>query len=102
MPIAEALAIAGSVAAIITAFKEAREMFGKWKKKRRRRKGFSSYEDGGCPDSYEQSLNTGGSLIKRDYDTHYARLGPAFARGDGEKSLFHSTRPRATNIIHTH
>jgi hypothetical protein len=87
MPIVEALAIAGSVAAIISAFRDAQEMFRTWKKKRRQR------NEAGRPDSYERSLDTGSSLIKRDYDSHYARLGSAFARGDGKICSFNHCDP---------
>ncbi|KAK3360340.1 hypothetical protein B0T25DRAFT_535415 [Lasiosphaeria hispida] len=39
------------------------------------------------PDDVRASLNQGNAVVQREYDEHYARLGPGFARGDTTSQL---------------
>ncbi|KAK0716247.1 hypothetical protein B0H67DRAFT_610807 [Lasiosphaeris hirsuta] len=40
-----------------------------------------------APDDVRASLNQGNTVVQREYDEHYARLGPGFAQGDTTSQL---------------
>jgi preprotein translocase subunit SecA len=75
--------IVAGVAAIVTAFNGSVKLYRSWKEKRKER--LEAKEN----QNLEQSLTIGGTTVQREYDSHFAKLGPKFAVGDG-KSLVHA------------
>lgn len=87
MPVVETLAIAASVAAIISGFKDGLSLFRTWRKKRKQSKLGSETSDKVV--LVEQSLKHKPHLIKSRFDESFQKLGLAFAHGDGELGLDH-------------
>ena len=79
MPIAETLAIAGSIAAIISAFKDGLSLLNK-----RRKKSRTTPEDAEHVANVERSLQSGPKRIASQYERSYTALGLPFAQGDGK------------------
>ena len=77
----EAFAVAGAVASIISAFEAAHRLFGAWKARKKARSA-----SGECQE-VEKSLHHNPESVGRRYDEGYQRLGPTFARGDGEPAM---------------
>jgi hypothetical protein len=70
--------IVAGVAAIVTAFNGSVKLYRCWREKRRERMEPKENQN------LEQSLTIGGTTVQREYDGHFAKLGPEFAVGDGE------------------
>ena len=74
------LEIAASVAAIVSAFSGATSLFRSWRNDRRKsKKAVSAARD----EDLETSLVKGERRTREEYDADYAKLGRAFAIGDG-------------------
>lgn len=69
--------IVAGVAAIVTAFNGSVKLYKSWKEKKRER--LEAKEN----QNLEKSLTIGGTTVQREYDGHFAKLGPDFAVGDG-------------------
>jgi hypothetical protein len=82
MPIVEALAIAGSIAAIVSGFKDGLSLFRNWRKKRMNL--MAGSERNNEVALVEQSLQQKPHLISSRYEESLRTLGLAFAQGDGE------------------
>jgi uncharacterized membrane protein YdjX (TVP38/TMEM64 family) len=75
--VVEGFAVAGAVAAIISAFKDGKMMFHDWRAKRKTAK-----DQNEC-DSVQASLQKNPVEIERTYDDFHHQLGEVFGRGDG-------------------
>ena len=72
--------VVGLVAAIVSAFTSATDLFIKWKEKRKDGRKQKNNE------SAEMVLRTSGSEVQREYDRDFAMLGEAFSKGDRKLS----------------
>ena len=72
------LVIVVGVAGIVAAFNSCVDLYKKWKHKREDRSKSPQNQN------LERSLTLGGTSVQQEYNTHFARLGQQFARGDGE------------------
>jgi hypothetical protein len=82
MPIVEALTIAGSIAAIVSGFKDGLSLFRSWRKKRKNL--MAGTERNNEVALVEQSLQQQPHLISSRFEESLRTLGLAFAQGDGE------------------
>lgn len=94
-PTMSGLEIAASVAAIVSAFTGATNLFRSWRSSRRNKARASSSAPRDT--DVETSLVRGSQRTQQEYDADYARLGRVFAVGDGTHARTHSInvhRPR--------
>ena len=77
----EGFAIAGSVAAIISAFKDGRSLFRNWRAQKKAKR-----LQGEC-DEVQESLRKSPATIEKTYEDFHRRLGNAFGKGDGKNSF---------------
>ena len=78
--VVEGFAIAGGIAAIISAFKDGRSLFRSWRAQRKARKNLRE-----C-DEVQESLRKNPPIIERTYDELHRKLGATFGKGDGRAS----------------
>ena len=71
--------VVAAVAGIVSAYTGATALFQKWRRKRKAKKESKSEE-------VDTSLSKGGPLVQRHYDEGFAKIGKAFAKGDGMSS----------------
>ncbi|PMD40909.1 hypothetical protein L207DRAFT_583082 [Hyaloscypha variabilis F] len=68
--------IVAGVAAVVTAFNGSVKLYQGWKEKRKERLERKENQN------LERSLTIGGETVQKEYDGHFAKLGPEFAVGD--------------------
>ena len=73
--------IVAGVAAVVTAFNGSVKLYQGWKEKRKERLERKENQN------LERSLTIGGATVQKEYDGHFAKLGPEFAVGDGKFSI---------------
>jgi hypothetical protein len=69
--------IVAGVAAVVTAFNGSIKLYRGWRDKKRERAEKAQNQN------LELSLTLGAKTVQKEYDGHFARLGPEFAHGDG-------------------
>ena len=77
------MGVVGAVAAVISAYNDGSDLVKKFRERRRTRRALenAALQDSSTQD-LEDSLNTGQTMVRMNYDNSYRRLGETFATGD--------------------
>lgn len=86
MSVLEVIAVAGSVASIVSGFGSAVSLLHKWRDYRRRERKwpFKRKENERSTDQAEHSLAVGGRRTQHEYDIGVSKVGGLFRIGDGK------------------
>nr|OQO24327.1 hypothetical protein B0A51_07177 [Rachicladosporium sp. CCFEE 5018] len=77
---AEVLLTAAAVAGIVSLFQGSAALYNSWESRREAQQ--RSEADAARQGETENSLALGRTRVQGEYDRHFARMGPRFARGD--------------------
>lgn len=80
--------VAVTIPAIVMAFTTALRAFRSWRNDRRERKDKAQNRE------LELSFGDGKNKVQLAYDSHFRRLGPKFAKGDGKLSFYVPFHPQ--------
>lgn len=72
--VVEGFAVAGAVAALVSGYRDAADMFRRWRTKRRKAK----------QERLEASLELAPRKVKQEYESGFCHHGHLFAQGDGK------------------